>query len=197
MHKQIIFFLLVCFTTAFPQVQSGNSISTGNLSRTEISKPDSSSKSGFFNFFPGIFSSANGEIKLGPAFLIGLQFEASEIISIGIDLNFGFSKKKYYISEEKYTIIQFEVGPNFDFYKENKTTLFAAPKIGFSLIGLSEKNQSYGYLGFSLSFEAGFRQEIIKELSLTFKLRGNSTLAEKSDISNSNLFLYGGLSLKF
>jgi hypothetical protein len=196
MHKLIIFFLLFCFTSAFTQVQSGNSISTGNLSRIEINKTDSSNKSGFFNFFPGIFSSANGEIKLGPAFLLGLQFEVSEVTSIGFDLNLGFSKRKDYFYEKQYTIIQFEVGPCFDFYKENKTTFFTAPKIGFSLIGESNKNESYGYLGYSLSLEAGLRQEIFKELSLTFKLRTNNTLAEKSHISNSILFLYGGLSLR-
>jgi hypothetical protein len=196
MHKQIIFFLLFCFTSAFSQVQTVETVSTGNLLQSEINKTDSSNKSGFFNFLPGIFSSANGEIKLGPAFLLGLQFEASEIISIGLDLNFGFSKRKDYLVEEKYTIIQFEGGPVFDFYKEDKTTLFAAPKIGFSLIGLTEKNRSYGYLGFSLSFEGGFRQEISRELSLTFKFRLNSTLEEKSDLSNSILFLNGGISLK-
>lgn len=192
MYKIIIVIFLFCYTCAFSQVNPGNSISN----HIEISKPDSSNKSGFFNFFPGIFSSANGEIKLGPAFLLGLQFETTEIISIGLDLNFGFSKRKDYIYENQYTLIQFEAGPSFDFYKENKTTFFTAPKIGFSLIGESNKNQSYGFLRFSLSFEAGLRQEIFEELSLTFKLRFNNMLAKKTDISNSILFLNGGISLK-
>jgi len=192
MKVTLIIFFLFCYTFAFSQVNPGNSISN----HIEISKPDSSNKSGFFNFFPGIFSSANGEIKLGSAFLLGLQFDVSQITSIGFDFNFGFSNEKKTDYTKQNTIIQFEAGPGFNFYKENKTIFFAAPKIGYSFMFTSKKFESFVYPAFCISLEAGLQQEIFKELSLTFKLRFNNMLAKKTDISNSILFLNGGISLK-
>jgi hypothetical protein len=202
MNKLIIFFILFCFTSAFPQVLGKNYYYNYIQLRSSDSENSVYNKSISVNIAPAIFFPVSnfGSNTIGTGLNIGVQYNYSEKHSLSLDFDLAYTKRKNgnVVSDKWISYMQLEFGPKFYLQRNENLDIFAAPEIG--IIFASDRD-TYGKetnLPLCVSFEAGLNYKMAKNLSALLKIKNNIQIIAtiyNFDL-NDFLLINGGLSIR-
>ncbi|MBI5403336.1 MAG: hypothetical protein HY959_08025 [Ignavibacteriae bacterium] len=176
MHKQIIFFLLICFTSAFPQVQTENSYSDNILIKSLDKENGVFNKSFSFNLSPSLFIPVNldNEKRLGFGAQLGIQWNYKEKISLCLDYDLAYTVKPGTNSSfgntpsTWNTYMMLIAGVKFYFPLNEKLKLFCTPGLGVLSL---RKRANQSEVTPCISFEFGAQYKLNNNFSAFCKLK--------------------------